>query len=67
MKKSIKILVKKLQQDPNGNLKGGFSAVKGGFKSMSMSGLNFSNEVCSNTIACSHTTNTTACTNTFSC
>jgi hypothetical protein len=67
MKKTIKILVEKmdkLQERSDGVLQGGFSAIRGGF--------NFddsTNEGCSNSKDCSHSTNTgsTACSNTGTC
>lgn len=67
MKKSIKILVKKLEQDQHGKLTGGFSAIKGGFKSFAIRDLESTNESCTNKIGCSQTTNNNSCTNSFSC
>lgn len=67
MKKSIKILVEKLEQDQHGKLSGGFSAIKGGFKSFANSAVS-TNDGCTNEIRCSATTNTgSGCTNSFSC
>lgn len=66
MKKSIKILVNKLEQDQQGNLKGGFSAIKGGFKTFQTSVLS-TNENCTNAVGCVDTTNKSPCVNQKSC
>lgn len=67
MKRSIKILVKKLEQDKQGNLKGGFSAIKGGFKTFQASSVQSTNTSCTNTTACAFTTNVNPCVNTGTC
>ena len=54
MKKTIKILVDKLQEKKDGTLQGGFSSIKGGFQLPDFS----DNTSCSNTKDCRLTTNT---------
>ena len=63
MNKSIKILVEKLEENREGGLKGGFSAIKGGFRTFDASGADSTNGRCSNTTACGSTTNVTSCSN----
>lgn len=67
MKKSIKILVKKLSSDPDGKLSGGFSSIKGGFKSFVASAAS-TNDGCTNELKCSVATNVgKGCTNNHIC
>jgi len=56
-KKSVKLVVKKLELDKDGYLTGGFSAIKGGFKSLDLSGIESTNLECTNTLLCKDTTN----------
>jgi len=56
-KKSVKLVVKKLELDKDGYLTGGFSAIKGGFKSLDLSGIESTNLNCTNTASCRNTTN----------
>ena len=69
MKKTIKILVEKmdkLQEKENGTLKGGFAAIKGGYKAFDDS-TNSNTSGCSNTHDCTHSTNTVTCSNSGTC
>ena len=67
MKKTIKILVEKMekiQEKKDGTLQGGFGSIKGGFNSTS---LYYNFEYCSNYLNCVYTTNLRACTNSGTC
>jgi len=68
MKKTIKILVGKLdqlQEKSDGTLQGGFAAIKGGFKAFDDS----TNDGvrCTNSSDCTHSTNIVNCTNSGTC
>lgn len=60
-KTKLKFLVSKLEENQDGKLTGGFSAIKGGFRSFDAP---FSdNGRCTNSTDCANTTNSGPCTN----
>lgn len=77
MKKSIQALLNKMEQNPDGTLKGGFASIKGGVfyrvqtnggdGVSSCSGTNDTTGGCINKVSCSTTTNKGTCTNSNIC
>ncbi|GEM68050.1 hypothetical protein SMI01S_16560 [Sphingobacterium mizutaii NBRC 14946 = DSM 11724] len=65
MKKSIKVLIEKLDENEKGEFTGGFGSIKGGFRQLSAS-LFSSNPGCTNPGDCRGSTNP-MCTNTGTC
>ncbi len=75
MKKSIKTLIQKLKENPEGKIEGGFIGIKGGaaLKFMDKSTNAPNPMICTNTTGCSNSTacegsnQTEACTNSGDC
>jgi hypothetical protein len=77
MKKNLKDLIKKISEDGEGNMKGGFGSIRGGRESVFSNNDDCTNKqkctgtnnvTCVNEFVCDETTNKTKnCTNKFTC
>jgi|GEM_PF-5284986 len=75
MKKNLETFVKKVKQNHDGSLAGGFGSVKGGHSSLyyptndkcNNTDCHNTNSGCTNSWQCSSTSNSAGCTNSWSC